>query len=178
MSVTNLITASVAAALLAGCVSPPKETPHPQQLENMRLGLEGLAAEPVAESWWDSFQDPQLGRLIQLGLKNSPTLAQAQARVAEALARTESAHSKLLPNAKGSASTFYSRGPENFLAPPPYAGHTFSEGQAGASLGWDLDFFGRQSSALHSAQALAQSARFDEESARLLLAGAIKNKKR
>jgi NodT family efflux transporter outer membrane factor (OMF) lipoprotein len=173
MRVTNLITASVAAALLAGCVVPPKETPHPQQLENTRLGLEGLAAAPVAESWWDSFQDPQLGRLIQLGLKDSPTLAQAQSRVAEALAKTEAAHSKLLPNAKGSASTFYSRGPENYLAPPPYAGHTFSEGQAGASLGWDLDFFGRQSSALHSARALAQSARFDEESARLLLAGAI-----
>ena len=173
MRVTNLITASVAAALLAGCVLPPKETPHPQQLANTRLGLEGLAAEPVAESWWNSFQDPQLGRLIQLGLQDNPTLAQAQARVAEALAQTESAHSKLLPNAKGSASTFYSRGPENYLAPPPYAGHTFSEGQAGASLGWDLDFFGRQSSALHSAEALAQSARFDEESARLLLAGAI-----
>jgi NodT family efflux transporter outer membrane factor (OMF) lipoprotein len=173
MRVTNLITASVAAALLAGCVVPPQETPHPQQLANTRLGLAGLAAEPVAESWWDSFQDPQLGRLIQLGLQNSPTLAQAQSRVAEALAQTESAHSKLLPNVKGSASTFYSRGPENYFAPPPYAGHTFSEGQAGASLGWDLDFFGRQSSALHSAQALAQSARFDEESARLLLAGAI-----
>ena len=173
MRVTNLITASVAAALLAGCVVPPQETPHPQQLANTRLGLAGLAAEPVAESWWDSFQDPQLGRLIQLGLQNSPTLAQAQSRVAEALAQTESAHSKLLPNVKGSASTFYSRGPENYFAPPPYAGHTFSEGQAGASLGWDLDFFGRQSSALHSAQALAQAARFDEESARLLLAGAI-----
>jgi NodT family efflux transporter outer membrane factor (OMF) lipoprotein len=173
MRVTNLITAAVAAALLAGCVLPPKETPHPQQLQSTRLGLEGLAAEPVAESWWNSFQDPQLGRLIQLGLQDNPTLAQAQARVAEALAQTESAHSKLLPNATGSASTFYSRGPENYFAPPPYAGHTFSEGQAGASLGWDLDFFGRQSSALHSAQALAQSARFDEESARLLLAGAI-----
>jgi NodT family efflux transporter outer membrane factor (OMF) lipoprotein len=173
MRVSNLIAAFVGAALLAGCVLPPKETPHPQQLENTRLGLDGIAAEPVAESWWSSFQDPQLGQLIELGLKDNPTLAQAQARVAEALAQSESAHSKLLPNVKGSASTFYNRGPENFFLPPPYAGHTFSEGQAGASLGWDLDFFGRQSSALHSAQALAQSARFDEENARLLLAGAI-----
>jgi NodT family efflux transporter outer membrane factor (OMF) lipoprotein len=173
MRVSNLVAAFVGAALLAGCVTPPKETPHPQQLENTRLGLDGIAAEPVAESWWSSFQDPQLAQLIQLGLKDNPTLAQAQARVAEALAQAQSAHSKLLPNVKGSVSTFYNRGPENYFVPPPYAGHTFAEGQAGASLGWDLDFFGRQSSALHSAQALAQSAQFDEENARLLLAGAI-----
>jgi outer membrane protein TolC len=156
MRVSNLIAAFVGAALLAGCVLPPKETPHPQQLENTRLGLDGIAAEPVAESWWNSFQDPQLGQLIELGLKDNPTLAQAQARVAEALAQSEAAHSKLLPNVKGSASVFYNEAPQNFFVPPPYAGHTFGEGQAGASLGWDLDFFGRQSSALHSAQALAQ----------------------
>ena len=173
MRVRKLIAATVAAALLAGCVLPPKESPHPQQVENTRLGLEGVAVEPVAESWWNSFQDPQLERLIQLGLKDNPTLAQAQARVAQALAQTQSAQSKLLPNAKGSASVFYNRAPQNFLAPPPYAGDTFAEGQAGASLGWDLDFFGRQADAVRSAQALTQSARFDAENARLLLAGAI-----
>jgi NodT family efflux transporter outer membrane factor (OMF) lipoprotein len=154
-------------------VLPPKETPHPQQLQNTGLGLDGIAAEPVAEGWWISFQDPQLERLIQLGLKDSPTLAQAQARVAEALAQTQSAQSKLLPSVKGSASAFYNRAPANYFVPPPYAGNTFSEGQAGASLGWDLDFFGRQADAVHRSQALAQSARLDVENARLLLAGAI-----
>jgi NodT family efflux transporter outer membrane factor (OMF) lipoprotein len=173
MRVSTKVAAFVAAALLSGCVLPPKETPHPQQLENTRLGLDGVAAEPVATDWWNSFQDPQLGRLIQLGLEDNPTLAQAQARVAEALAQAQSAQSKLLPNVKGSTSALYNRAPENYFVPPPYAGHTFWEGQAGASLGWDLDFFGRQSNALHSARALAQSARLDEENAQLLLAGAI-----
>ncbi len=166
-------TALLTAVLLAGCVLPPKETPHPQQLENTRLGLEGTAAEPVTDLWWNSFQDPQLGRLIQLGLEDNPTLAQAQARVAEALAQTESAQSKLMPHAKGSASVLYNKAPGNYLVPPPYAGHTFWMGQAGASLGWDLDFFGRQSNAVHSLRAQAQAARLDEENARLLLAGAI-----
>jgi NodT family efflux transporter outer membrane factor (OMF) lipoprotein len=172
-TVGSVVAGFISAALLAGCVLPPKETPHPQQLENTGLGLDGVAADPVAEGWWNSFQDPQLERLIQLGLKDNPTLAQAQARVAEALAQTESAQSKLLPSAKGSASAFYNRAPENYFVPPPYAAHTFSEGQAGASLGWDLDFFGRQANAVRRSQALAQSARFDVENARLLLAGAI-----
>jgi NodT family efflux transporter outer membrane factor (OMF) lipoprotein len=173
MRVRDKVAALIGAALLAGCVVPPKETAHPAQLENTRLGLDGVAAEPVAQDWWSSFKDPQLQRLIELGLEDNPTLTQAQARVAQALAQTESARSKLLPNVKGSASAFYNRAPENYFVPPPYAGNTFWEGQAGASLGWDLDFFGRQANALHSARALAQSARFDEENARLLLAGAI-----
>ena len=57
------------------------------------------------------------------------------------------------------ASALYQRAPENYIIPPPLAGHTFWMGQAGASLGWDLDFFGKQANAVHRAQALTQSAR-------------------
>src|SRR6201985_216770 len=96
--VGSVVAGFVSAALLAGCVVSPKETPRQQQLQTTELGLKGTAAEPVAEGWWNSFQDPQLERLIQLGLKDNPTLAQAQARVAEALAQTESAQSKLPPS--------------------------------------------------------------------------------
>ncbi len=46
-------------------------------------------------------------------------------------------------------------------------------GQAGASLGWDLDFWGRQADAVHRAQALTQSAGLDVDNARLMLAGAV-----
>src|SRR6266436_5388596 len=158
---------------LSGCVLPPKETPHPRQLANDSVGLTGVAAEPAADGWWDSFQDPQLDRLIRLGLKDSPTLAQGQARVGEALAQAQSAHAGLLPSANLDASAFYQRAPENYLIPPPLAGHSFWMGQAGASLGWDLDFWGRQADAVHRAQDLTQSARLDVDNARLMLAGAI-----
>lgn len=161
------------AAALAGCVLPPKEAPHPEQLTNDRVGLAGVAAEPVADGWWNSFQDPQLDRLVRQGLKDSPTLVQAQARLGEALAQTQSAQSKLLPSANLDASALYQRAPENYLIPPPLAGHTFWMGQAGASLGWDLDFWGRQADAVHRAQALTQSAQYDADNARLMLAGAI-----
>jgi NodT family efflux transporter outer membrane factor (OMF) lipoprotein len=161
------------AALLAGCVTPPREEPHPRRLADHDVGLSGAAVEPVADNWWDSFQDPQLDRLIRQGLKDSPTLAQAQARVAAALAQVQSAHAALEPKANLGASSFYQRAPENYFIPPPLAGHTSWFSQAGVSLSWDLDFWGRQADALHSARDLAQSARFDEENARLELAGAI-----
>src|SRR5579863_3513079 len=163
----------MSSVVFAGCVLPPKEAPHPRPLANDTVGLSGVAAQPVADGWWDSFQDPQLDRLIRAGLKDSPTLAQAQARVAEALAQTQAARSKLLPNANLDASVLYQRAPQNYLIPPPLAGHTFWEGQAGASLGWDLDFWGRQADAVHRAQALTESARLDVDNARLALAGAV-----
>ena len=123
------------------------------------VGLIGAAVEPTAENWWDSFKDPQLDRLIRLGLKDSPTLAQARARVSVALAQAQSAHAALLPSANLDGSALYQRAPQNYLIPPPLAGHTFWMAQAGASLSWDLDFWGRQADALHSAQDLARSAR-------------------
>jgi len=78
----------VAAASLAGCVLPPRDAPHPRQLQSDRLGLTGQFVERAPEGWWNSFQDPQLDRLIRAGLQDSPTLAQAQARLAEAVAQT------------------------------------------------------------------------------------------
>ena len=163
----------VYAAALGGCVVPPREAPHPAELASPSVGLTGPSVEPVAGDWWDSFADPQLDRLIRQGLQDSATLAAAEARVAEAAAQVQSAQSKLLPNAKLDANALYAHAPENYLVPAPYAAHSFWLGQAGANLGWDLDFFGRQRHAIESERALAQSAHFDSENARLMLAGAI-----
>jgi NodT family efflux transporter outer membrane factor (OMF) lipoprotein len=159
--------------LFSGCVLPPKESPHPPALADSRVGLSGAAVDPVPDGWWQSFDDPQLDRLIRTGLEGSPTLAQAQARVADALARSQIAQSKLLPSANLDASALYQRAPENYLIPPPLAGHTFWMSQAGASLSWDLDFFGKQANAVHAAQALTHSAQLDVENAKLMLGTAI-----
>jgi NodT family efflux transporter outer membrane factor (OMF) lipoprotein len=159
--------------VLTACVLPPKDAVHPQPLAAERVGLAGAASEPAADGWWDSFRDPQLDRLIRLGLKDSPTLAQGQARVGEALAQAQSAQAGLLPSANLDASALYQRAPANYVIPPPLAGHSFWMAQAGASLGWDLDFWGRQADAVHRAQAITQSARLDVDDARLMIAGAI-----
>ena len=171
MSLKN--TVLLLGVLLAGCVLPPKESSHPAALAGTRVGLTGAAVEPVAGGWWKSFDDPQLDRLIRAGLEDSPSLAQAQARVADALARSQIAQSKLRPSANLDASALYQRAPENYIIPPPLAGHTFWMSQAGASLSWDLDFFGKQANAVHQAQALTHSAELDVENAKLLLGTAI-----
>jgi NodT family efflux transporter outer membrane factor (OMF) lipoprotein len=163
----------VATLAFSGCVLPPKETAHPEKLANTDVGLSGAEVQPSADGWWDSFNDPQLDRLIRLGLKDSPTLVEAKARVSAALADTQIAQAALKPSANLDASALYQRAPDNYIIPPPLAGHSFWMGQAGASLGWDLDFWGRQADAVRRARGLAESASFDEANARLMLAGAI-----
>lgn len=171
--VLRALAVAVGAAALGACVLPPKESPHPAQLDAAHAGLTGAAVDTAADGWWNSFNDPQLDRLIRAGLQDSPTLAQAQARVADALARTESAQAGLLPSAKLGANVIYGRAPEKYFIPPPVAAHTFWLGQAGPTLSWDLDFWGKQADAVHRAQALAQSAGLDVENARLMLGVAI-----
>jgi NodT family efflux transporter outer membrane factor (OMF) lipoprotein len=158
---------------LGACVLPPRESAHPAQLTGDRLGLGSVVVAPVADGWWQSFQDPQLDRLIRQGLADSPTLRQAQARVAAALATAEGARARRLPDAKFDANAAYARAPENYVIPPPLAGHGFWVGQGGVSLSWDADFWGRQADAIQRAAALTRSAQFDEDNARLMLAGAI-----
>jgi NodT family efflux transporter outer membrane factor (OMF) lipoprotein len=159
--------------VFTGCVLAPRDTPHPSELTGGAVGLNAVAAEPAPDGWWDSFEDPQLDRLIRLGAKDNPTLAQAQARVGEALSQAQSAQAGLLPSANLDASALYQRAPAHYVIPPPLAGHSFWMGQAGASLGWDLDFWGRQADSVHRAQDLANSAQFDVDNARLMIAGAI-----
>lgn len=173
MRLAHLVGATLVAATLPGCVLPPQETAHARELANEDVGLSGTPVTPAADGWWDSFRDPQLDRLIRRGLEDNPTLAQAQSRVSAALAQNQAARAALLPSANLDASSLYQRAPENYLIPPPLAGHTFSMSQAGASLGWDLDFWGKQADAVHRAQALVQSAQLDQDNARLMLAGAI-----
>lgn len=163
----------LSALALSACMLPPKAAEHAKPLAAQNTGLTGAEVLPVPEAWWQSFQDPQLDQLIRQGLAGSPTLAQAQARVAQAIAETQGANAKLRPNANFDASALYQRAPENYIIPPPLAGHTFWMGQAGASLGWDLDFSGKQAHAVARDNALAQSAQLDLENSRLLLTGAI-----
>jgi len=158
---------------LSACVLPPREAAHPKPLENDAVGLTGATVAPTATDWWSAFADPQLDRLIRAGREQSPTLAAAEARVGDALAQAQAAHAGLLPHANLDVSAQYQRAPANYFIPPPLAGHSYSEGQGGASLGWDLDFWGRQAAAVQRAKALAGSAQWDREQASLLLTGAI-----
>jgi NodT family efflux transporter outer membrane factor (OMF) lipoprotein len=111
--------------------------------------------------------------LIEKAFAANPSLAQASAQLRAALAQIDAAHAGLLPRASFSGSALRQRAPDNYIIPPPLAGGDFWMAQIGASLSWDLDFWGRQADAVSQARALAQAADFERDNARLLLAAAL-----
>ncbi len=167
-----LITTAIA-ALAGGCVLPPKDSPRQSAVEAPQLGLSALPVAPADDAWWKAFDDSQLDALIERTFASNPSLAQASAQLRAALAQIDAAHAGLLPKASFSGSALRQHAPEHYIIPPPLAGSDLWMAQIGASLSWDLDFWGRQASALTQARALAQSADLEREQTRLLLASAL-----
>jgi NodT family efflux transporter outer membrane factor (OMF) lipoprotein len=170
---TALVMAATFAALLAGCVLPPKDSPRAQAVDARQLGLTAAAVAPANDGWWKALDDAQLDALIDQAFATNPSLAQASAQLRAALAQIDAAHAGLLPKSSFSGSALRQRAPDNYIIPPPLAGSDFWMAQIGASLSWDLDFWGRQADGLSQARALARAADFERDDARLMLAAAL-----
>ena len=162
-----------AATLLGGCILPPKDEPQQQAVQAGNLGLGQSAPPPAPAGWWHAYNDPQLDRLVDETLRDSPTLAQALARVREAQAMADVAHAGQLPDVSYDAQAQRQRFSSTFIYPPPYAGNVYWQAQQGFNLNWDIDFWGKQSSLVKQARSQTQATQLDVASARLALAGAV-----
>ncbi|MFL6551257.1 MAG: efflux transporter outer membrane subunit [Povalibacter sp.] len=161
------------ALLLAGCVTPQTEDPRGSALDGQTLGLTGQALTPAVNEWWKALGDPQLDRLIADATRNSPTLAQAMARVRGAQAQAQAAGAATHPAFTLDADETWQRFSENYYIPPPFGGHAYWIGQVGVNLNWDLDFWGRQSSLIEQARSQVIASDLDIAAAKLALAGSI-----
>lgn len=165
----RLVLPFAAAFCLSGCIADIQ--PHVAPVAEAGLGL-GPTAPTVRANWWAAYRDPQLDRLIALGLSENPTLDAALARLENAQAQILSNQAKLLPQINGSAQINRALVGDKLL-PEPIGGHPATLVLAGASLGWDLDLFGRQHALVRSAAARADASAFDTEAARLAISVAI-----
>lgn len=159
---------AVAALLLAGCAAVPKDAPRVAQVQPAALGLDaGTAA--IDARWWQAFGDPQLDRLIDMGLAGNPSLDRALARVRAAQAAVQEQRADLEPQVTGLATAQENRFSHHFIGPGGWNGL----GLAQATLSWDLDLFGRQRATVARAQASAEALSLDAASARLAIATSI-----
>jgi outer membrane protein TolC len=111
-------------------------------------------AEPV--QWPSSvgcgdFGDPELDRLIERALADSPTLLAANARSRRAAALVAGVEAGQSPQVALDVTSTRQRFPEHGTAPPPYAGSWQNVNNLQLGGGWELDPFGRNRAALESA---------------------------
>lgn len=113
------------------------------------------------EVWWQSFRDPTLTQLMEVGFKQNLSIKLAVQRIKEAEANAVVAGAGALPQLSATSAGGRS-------SPGPVTG-----GSATASVGWLADVFGRNRSSRAQAAALRDAAWANADLARLALAGAI-----
>lgn len=163
-----------AVTVLAGCAAVGPRTDAAKPLDVSHLAGVGPVATPaVDDRWWSAFGDAQLDALVDEALRGAPALAQAEARVRSAQALAEAAGAARYPGVNAAADLSRQRLSERGLVPPPFGGMTINQGQLGVSLGYELDFFGRNRATIAAARSQADAAQLEGEAARLALTSSV-----
>jgi len=185
------LAASAVLSGLMGCTVGPRfhapapptvatYTPEPQPESTLSSpGNEGSAQKlknggDVPAQWWTLFQSPELDRMVREALANSPTLAQASARLKEA---QEEANARTgatkYPNVNATVSA--QREQVNlaafgvpFPSPPP-----FGLLNGSVAVSYALDLFGANRRLIESLNAQEEFQNWQLEGARLMLAGNV-----
>src|SRR4051812_40602052 len=173
----SLLVATIALpALLSACAPVPQLGARPE----VRAGDSYAAAQSLApaatasawpaDNWWVEYRDPQLTQLIEEGLKDSPDLAAAAARLRSAQAYAQQAGAARLPSVGVEASATEAKQSYNNGIPAAFVPQGWNDsGRIAASLSFDLDLWGKNRAALAAATSDAEAARIELEQSRLVL---------
>ncbi len=163
----------LSAIWLAGCVSSAGIR-HDQTLHAPEsLGAAAKFDAWPSEDWWKKLGDPELDRLVALALDGNPDIVQAAKRLERASAAASAAGAALKPQVSGSADANRQRLSENAFHPPPFGGSWQNIANASLNASWDLDFWGRNRSALNAALSQVAAAKAEQASGRLLISTAV-----
>ncbi len=164
-----------AAMMLSACTATQTDTalaPLPAALAQFTAGPFGT---PAGEWWRKRTSDPALARLIDAALANSPDLAAASARIAQARAAVSARAADRLPDIGASGSVSANRSADAELG----AGGGLPSGVAidreriagrlGLDASYDVDLFGRLAADQRAAEARLDAANADAAAVRLAL---------
>lgn len=170
-----------------GAVPPVADggyTPGPQPSRTVEAGGPGgaaqvfTAADPVGGAWWRAFGSPALDALVEQALSSSPTLGQANARLAQAREN----YSALAGATEWPRADLALDASRQKISPAAIAGGSFLGGRtippfslydARVNVSYSLDLFGANRAARQALAEQAEYQQFELEAARLTLAGNV-----
>lgn len=164
---------------LVGCAQVP-DLPAPAAVKTAAdwasarsLSSPSTVAWPQ-DRWWAGYGDAQLNALIDEALAQSPDLAAASARLAQAQALTEQADAASAPQLSANASISEEKLSYNYLTPRSMLPSGINDyGRATLNLSWELDFWGRHRAALAAATSQQAAREAELAQARLLLTSSV-----
>ncbi len=136
----------VVLVIFSGCSFAPKfKQPEVKPPESFRY--DSLKVDTVATlKWWELFDDPQLKKLIEVGLENNKDVRIAAARVEQARATHGFNKADLFPSIHLLASA--SRGDFAFMKLPEISNNFYVTPR----ISWELDFWGKFRNATKAAK--------------------------
>lgn len=166
---SRLLALTASVAMLAGCASVDRQTvaqsaPAPAQWQ---AALPHGGSVEQLTRWWDKLSDPLLLKLMMGAQKESPTLAAAASRMAQARALRVQTGSAQGPQVDITASGSRS------VSTPGFSTQPVATGQAGMQMSWELDVFGARRAEKESAQMMLEAAMADWHDARTLVAAEV-----
>ncbi|GMG93452.1 efflux transporter outer membrane subunit [Cupriavidus metallidurans] len=174
---TLLALSTIVAAVLAGCanyagIHSDKDMALPTQIATAQ-SMPSEGGHWPATDWASQFGDAQLKALIDEALAGSPSIDKARARIAAAVAFSESANANTLPQVGAGYSWTRQRLTESTFIPPAFAGTWQSENKAIISASYELDLWGKNREALRSAVSMVHMTEAEAEQVKLTLSQAI-----
>ena len=158
----------------APAVRPPAFVPRE---EVPIAGLPTTQAGWPQPEWWKRYGDAQLDRIVDIAMRGSPDMEQAEARYRAAMRAVDSARADLNPQVRGLLSGTHGYSDVAVKGEVPGAagtaqrfqlnpGNSWSNsGAAGALATWDLDLWGKQKDAVSAAVGQARAAEAERASA-------------
>lgn len=185
--------ATIAALLLTGCtVGPNYQRPSPSVPPTFaEAPLQAAATDADLASWWRSFGDPELDKLISRAIAQNLNIAAATARIQEARAREIVAGAAALPEVDAQASAARQRISENAIPIPPGSGGVgggsrnvgafgipgseFSTFRVGFDASWEIDLFGKTRRSIEAASARTGTAIWNRRDMQVSIAAEVAN---
>jgi NodT family efflux transporter outer membrane factor (OMF) lipoprotein len=169
---------AVTLAVLAGCANlgnshSTQTLTTPEQLASTQ-SLPSQGGQWPSQNWVDQFNDPQLRALVDEAIKDNPNLQVAFARVRASRAMADVVRGNLYPSAGLDAEMTRQRLSEyDLFEGTPLGGHWFTESKIQLGVSYDLDFWGKNRSALEAALSDDKSMEAESQASRLMLSTTV-----
>jgi len=165
-------------AVLAGCANlgnshSTQTLTTPGQLASAQ-SLPSQGGQWPSQNWVDQFNDPQLRALVDEAIKDNPNLQVAFARVRASRAMADVVRGNLYPSVGLDADMTRQRLSEyDMFEGTPLAGRWFTESKIQLGVSYDLDFWGKNRSALEAALSDDKSMEAESQASRLMLSTTV-----
>jgi len=175
----RLLGAAAPAWLMAACVTvgPDFATPAANVAEHWTAAADETLALPGpidAEHWWSQLHDPDLTRLEEMALRNSPTLQLAGERVLQASAQLGQLTGEQYPQQQ-----FLSGNLNRVHQSVHAAGYVpkspvdLSEAQVSFTVSWEIDFWGKYRRLIQSGRASLEASQAAYDGAAVMLTAQV-----